>query len=356
MTALTEDKELQYRDGSEISCPVDDADTIYGGAWVCVADGYLVDGADESGLIFMGVALEQKDNSSGQDGDLDCQLRRRGLVRATFANAISQENVGDNAYLVDDQTVDVVANVSNYIFCGIIAEYIDTTHAWVDIEPAVRSSDVIAHIAEGSDAHDASAISILDSDTFTDTANVETALAEIYQSLLTAKGIIDLPIPHFSSAGEALAVYSSAPTPGYCATAEGLGIQWGAHATPTPVGVKVNVPPDLDTGANAVLHILAAKTGATEADATTFTVEVFNNVVAAFYDADLNYGGATSAMDGDATAKTVQHVTLTLANANLAAYPAAMEITIQPTDGLLDTDDVIMLGAWIEYQKKLLAA
>lgn len=137
MTALTEDKGLEYREGVELSCPVDDGDTIYGGAFVSVnADGYLVDGADEAGQIFMGIALEQKDNSDGSDGDLTCQILRRGLVKALFDTAITQANVGDNAYLVDDQTVDVVGNVTHAIFCGIIAEYIDTTHAWIDIEPA----------------------------------------------------------------------------------------------------------------------------------------------------------------------------------------------------------------------------
>ena len=113
---------------------------------------------------------------------------------------------------------------------------------------------------------------------------------------------------------------------------------------------------DMDITANATLHILAAKVGATVGDAVTFTVEAFNNVVDALYDADADFGGATDAMTGDAATKTVQHVTRTLALANLAAYPAAVELTIQPTDGTLGTDDVIMLAHWIEYQRKLLAA
>ncbi len=40
----------------------------------------------------------------------------------------------------------------------------------------------------------------------------------------------------------------------------------------------------------------------------------------------------------------------------MAAYPAAIELTIKPKDGTLGTDDVIVLAAWIEYKKKLLAA
>jgi len=359
MTALSADKKTEYREGVDISIPVDDGDKIYAGAMVSVnADGYAVAAGDTASTLFVGIAREQADNSSGQDGDINVTVRRRGLFKMSFATPITIANVGDSVYIADDQNVDLVGNVTNKIFAGIIAEYIDTTHAWIDIEPAVRQSDAAAHIVDGSAAHAASAISIADAGTFTDQAEVEAALQEIYQSLLTAKGIIDIPLPYFTDAGAALAAFSNGDSavPGYCVTAKGLGIRWNNHATPGAVGTKVVIPPDMDVTANAVLHILAAKTGATEGDATKFTVAAYNNVVNELYDADSNFGGDTGAMTGNATAKTVQHVTLTLALANLAAYPAAMELTIKPKDGTLGTDDVILLAAWIEYQKKLLTA
>jgi hypothetical protein len=356
---LSADTKNEYRVGVDLALPVDDGDTIYAGALVCVnADGYAVAGADAAGLLFMGVAREHADNSAGQDGDITVLVRRRGLFKMLLATEITIANVGDSVYIADDSSVDVVGNTTHDIFAGIIAEYIDTTHAWVDIEPAVRQSDAAAHIADGSAAHAASAISIADAGTFTSQADVEAALQEIYQALLTAKGLIPVPMPAITDAGVALAVFSNgdSPTPGYCATAKGLGIRWNNHGTPGAVGTKVVVPPDADVTANMVLHILAAKTGATVGDATKFTVAAYNNVVGAAYDADDNFGGDTSAMTGDATAKTVQEVTLTLALANLAAYPAAIELTIKPKDGTLGTDDVIMLAAWIEYKKKLLTA
>ncbi len=359
MTALAADKSIEYREGVEISCPVDDGDKIYGGALVAVnAAGYLVPGSDTAGLIFMGVSTEQKDNTLGQDGDLVCNIRRRGLFKCTLGHSISQANVGDNVFLVDDQTVDVAAQTTHDIFCGIIAEYIDSTHAWIDIEPAIRQADVATHIADTSNAHGASAIAIADSGKFTDAAEVEAALAEIYQHLKSAKGIINIPMPVITDAGAALAAFSdgASAVPGYCVTAKGLGIRWNNHATPGAVGTKVIVPPDADVTADMVLHILAAKTGNTLADATKFTVAAYNNDVGAAYDADDTFGGDTGAMTGDATAKNVQEVTLTLALANLTAYPAAIEFTIKPKDGTLGTDDVIMLAAWIEYKKKLLTA
>ena len=359
MTALADDKKLEYTEGVEVSTPVGASQTLYAGGFGCVnADGYAVPGADTANLIFQGIIREYVDNSSGSNGDDDVIMRRRGLVKALMGTAITQANVGDEVYLADDQTVDLVANVTNNIFCGIIAGYIDTTHAWIDIEPAIRQADVATHIADSSGAHAASAISIADAGAFTDETEAEASLQEIYQSLLTAKGIITIPMPTITNAGAALAAFSDgdSATPGFCVTAEGLGIRWNNHGTPTPVGTKVIVPPDMDITANATLHILAAKVGATVGDAVTFTIEAFNNVVDALYDADADFGGATDAMTGDAATKTVQHVTRTLALANLTAYPAALELTIQPTDGTLGTDDVIMLGAWIEYQKKLLTS
>jgi hypothetical protein len=358
-SVLAADKAVEYTEGQELGYPVINADIIYGGAFVSVnAAGYAVPGADTAGQIFVGVAAERKDNSSGAAGALIVNVKRRGLFKATLGTAITQANVGDNVFLVDDQTVDIAGNCTNDIFCGIIAGYIDTTHAWIDIEPAVKLADIATHIADPSAAHAASAVSIADAGNFTAAAQVEAALQELYQDTLSAKGVINIPTPAFSAAGVALAAFSdgASDVPGYCVTAKGLGVRWNNHAAPLAVGAKVLVPPDADIAANMTLHVLAAKTGATIGDATKFTVAAYNNVVDALYDADADFGGDSSAMTGDATAKTVQHETLTLALANLAAYPAAMELTIKPKDGTLGADDVIMLAAWIEYKKKLLTS
>ena len=356
---LSSDLKLEYSEGVEVDLPVINADIIYAGGWTCVnAAGYALPGSDTAGLIFMGIATQRADNSLGALGAISVPVRRRGLIKAKMATAITIANVGDNVFLVDDESVDVTGNVTHNIFCGIIAKYIDTTHAMIDIEPAVKQADVATHIADTSAAHAASAISILDAGLFTTAAQVEAALQEIYRSLLTAKGIINIPTPAFNSAGVALAAFTSEDqiSCGYCVTAKGLGIRWNNHATPGPaVGIKVAVPPDADITANMTLHILAAKVGATAGDLTKFTVLAYNNVVGALYDVDDDFGGDTGAMANSAT-KTIQKVTLTLALANLAADPAAMELTIKPKDGTLGTDDVIMFAAWIEYQKKLLTA
>ncbi len=141
MTALAADKKVEYMDGVEMPVPVGAGKIIYGGALTCVnANGFAVPGADTAGLIFMGVSQERKDNASGADGEQSVVVRRKGLFKVTMGTAISQANVGDKVCLVDDQTVDLAANTTNDIPCGIIAGYIDTTHAWLDIEPAVMQA------------------------------------------------------------------------------------------------------------------------------------------------------------------------------------------------------------------------
>jgi len=181
MTVLAEDKQIELQDGVEKDFAVAASEKIFGGALTCVnAAGYALEGSDTAGLIFQGICMDKKDNSSGANGDLTVVLRRRGLITVILDTAITIANVGDNVFLVDDQTVDLTANVTHNIFCGIIAGYIDTTHAWIDIEPAIRQADVATHISDGSAAHAASAISIADAGSFTSETTVEAALQEIY--------------------------------------------------------------------------------------------------------------------------------------------------------------------------------
>lgn len=177
---LAADRDPQRTEGVIVPFPVITNDCIFGGSLVAVnAAGYALPGSDTAGLIFQGIAMGRADNTGGQNGDIKVALRRRGLFLLTLATAITQANVGDNVFLVDDESVDLTANVTNKIFCGIIAAVETTTQAWIDIEPAILQADVATHIADSSGAHAASAISLLDSGSFTAAATVEAVIAEI---------------------------------------------------------------------------------------------------------------------------------------------------------------------------------
>lgn len=188
---------------------------------------------------------------------------------------------------------------------------------------------------------------------------IEDAIQELAQHQQSAQAFLNLPMGAWTEqSGTALADFAdgASTTPGWSAGDEGFGIRWNNHANPDPISASVPVPPDLDAAADVIVHYLAAKTGATVGDAVTWTTEIFFNVDAALYDADADAGGASSAMTGDATAKTCQEETLTIAATNVCGSPAVMTITVQPTDGKLGTDDVILLGVWLEYTRKTLTS
>ncbi len=370
MTALAEDKSLEYREGVESSCPVDDGDKIYGGAFVCVnADGYLVPGADTAGLIFMGVSTEQKDNTDGSDGDLDCQIRRRGLIKAILDTAITQANVGDNVFLVDDQTVDLVANVDNNIFCGIIAEYIDTTHAWIDIEPAVRQADVATHIADASGAHDASAIDITDAGEFTEQTEVEAALQEIYQHLLSAQRfipihlttlrevasndiaqrydtkVVDVPLASLresdvtnilnAAANGGLLCQDSTPILDYVNgdTDSNLRVSWAA-TNQDPVAFKVSLP-DIDASSDITVTIRAAMSDTN--NTPTITLDSY------FNEGDTKVEDASGAVTGT----SVADYDVTIANADIPA--GAKTLTVELTPGAHANDALYVFQVLVTY-------
>lgn len=187
--------------------------------------------------------------------------------------------------------------------------------------------------------------------------SLSSSLFQPVEAVGSAQNIIQLPMCSWQRInGIALAVFANGASdvPGYSATAEAMGIRWNNHAAPLAISTQVAIPPDLDATANIVFHALVAKSGATVGDATTLTVAAFNNVPAALYDADADFGGATDAITGDATAKTVTEVTRALALANLNAAPCVLQLQVKPTAGLLGTDDLFILGAWLEYTKKAL--
>jgi len=144
-TALSADKKMSYTEGQLYEFPVDDGDTIYAGAMVSAnAAGYAIAGADTASTYFLGISREYVDNSAGSDGDLNVTVQRTGVWKMLMGHTITQANVGDYVYILDDNTADVAGNTTNDIFCGVIVDYIDGTHAWVDIGPAVSPQAIIS--------------------------------------------------------------------------------------------------------------------------------------------------------------------------------------------------------------------
>lgn len=167
---------------------------------------------------------------------------------------------------------------------------------------------------------------------------------------------IEVPIyPSILAAGTPMAAFAdnAASQPGITLNdSEAMGIRWNNAATQVAVWTRFMMPRDIDTSKTAKLVLHAAKSGATLADATTFTITAFNNATGALHDADADYGGATSAMTGDSAAKTVQEVTLTLAAADLGVAGDHVSLSFKPTNATLGTDDVTLYSIELQYTRK----
>jgi hypothetical protein len=117
----------------ELDYPVAASTKIYAGSLVCVnADGFAVPAADTSGYVFVGVALEQVDNSAGANGAKNLRVRRQGVFEFDAAS-ITQAMVGDPMYAVDDHTFDDAAGPTNDIKVGLLVKYASATKGWIDI-------------------------------------------------------------------------------------------------------------------------------------------------------------------------------------------------------------------------------
>lgn len=133
MTALTKGRNTPQRDVAYIEKDVAAAKVIYEGALVCLnSSGDLTPGATATGLIAVGRAEETVDNSDGSAGDLTCRVRT-GVFRwanSTSTDEITDAQIGDTCYVVDDQTVAKTSDSSARSPAGIVVD-VDAQGVWV---------------------------------------------------------------------------------------------------------------------------------------------------------------------------------------------------------------------------------
>lgn len=407
MTALADDRSLDQQDfgvPSIVQGGVDGGTCLYQGAFAAplTATGYLaVGGGVASTNAVMGISSHRADNTSGSDGDISANLANGVFARPNSTGAaLTQAHFGKPCYAEDSQTLRN-AGGATYPLAGVCLGLNDEGEVLVFVSAALNyllsqgaletalasilngqgasmigvedaalnftAADVEAALAEImtlmagiTGATGGNLVGYDDSGTKTTAATVANALDELYVHETTAQGIIEVPLPAFRDAdGDPLVKFAdgASTVPGWnVADSEALGLRWNNHGTPDPVVGSVGIPEDLDETAALVLHIMASKTGNTLADAVTFTVTAFFQTVGALHDADADCGGTSSAMTGDSAAKTVQEETLSIAAGDVPAPPANLTFTLQPTDGKLDTDDVIVERVWFEYTKRILSS
>lgn len=134
MTALSAAREAPRMDGDLVSIGVAASSSVYKGGLACFnTSGYLVAGANTAGLRFAGVAYENGIESTAVNAAVAARVWRKGSFLFAVASA-AVTDVGKRAYISDDQTI---TYTPSRIFCGVVSKYEDSTHVWIDIEPAV---------------------------------------------------------------------------------------------------------------------------------------------------------------------------------------------------------------------------
>lgn len=306
------------------------------------ADGRATPGVDGEGFNAVGVAASTIDNrtaapSGGAADAIDVEVEY-GVFG--FAVTGTAPEPGQVLFVVDNQTVSTDSDSGARGIAGFCTEYRDSV-AYVYMGPHVAGTIVIA-------ASEASQL---------DTAQAD--IDDLQAHVLSDETVIPLDLGSFLISGTTpLAAFAdgASATPGWALDdSEAQGIRWNNNGTHTPIVRSVMLPVDLDDAADIVVHVAASKTGATDADDTTFTIAAYFQTIGALRDADANAGGATSAMVGTATSKTVQEVTRTIAAADVPAGPCVLTLSIQPTSAVLATDDVTIHAIWLEYTPQLLA-
>lgn len=134
MTALSENRYTKHRDGLFTAHPVKANGHIYKGSLVCAdSSGYAVPGGDTAGLSFLGVAIEEADNSGGLSGAITVRVQCSGVFSFGKTGTITQTSIGATLYIADDQTVALAATTSNDIPAGKL-EALDGGDVWVRVK------------------------------------------------------------------------------------------------------------------------------------------------------------------------------------------------------------------------------
>lgn len=134
MSALTTERDTIARMGDLLSLPMAAAKKIFGGSLVAKdASGNATPGATATTILGMGRAKETVDNSAGSAGDLSCEIEK-GIFRfgnSASTDTITQADIGNDCYIVDDQTVAKTSGTSTRSIAGKIFD-VDAQGVWVD--------------------------------------------------------------------------------------------------------------------------------------------------------------------------------------------------------------------------------
>jgi len=142
MTALTKGRNTPEATGAIYSFPLLAAAVAFaGGIAVLDASGWCKPGVTATGLVCVGRFEATVDNTDGGNGALNVDVKS-GVFRfanSTSTDEITKSEVGDNCYIVDDQTVAKTDGTGTRSIAGRIMQ-VDATGVWVEMGVGIMNS------------------------------------------------------------------------------------------------------------------------------------------------------------------------------------------------------------------------
>jgi hypothetical protein len=152
--AVTANQLIKMQDGDKRSYPVEESTRIYQGTLVFQnAAGYADDDTATGVNGFIGIAVEECDNSSGADGAKNVEVHAEGVFELV-GSGFAQTDVGQIAYAEDNFTIGTAISSAS-VPIGRVVGYVSATKLLVAIKPTgdgalpVAALTTITHIAPG---------------------------------------------------------------------------------------------------------------------------------------------------------------------------------------------------------------
>lgn len=348
--ALAADRNTKMMDGgpmpATLSFGVKTGVTIYKGALVGIdtTTGYLVPATAATTICIVGRAEDQVVAGAAASGTYKCNVKTgvHKWANSTVA-ACAITHVGTMVYAEDDQTISQTSQGGTLSQAGLMLALDSDGGVWVCSGP---------YPYQGVTYVTTTAAQTLTNKTLTTPVIASAKNMAFYTGY---KAVIPLPLNTFVDAdGDPIVKFANGGADGFTIVdAKACVYRVNDAASPPAIMTTVVMPADLDDTADVTFCALVSKSGATIGDASKLTVAGYFQTVAAAHDADLNVGGDTNALVGNAAAKTVAKLSYTIAAADVPAAPCSLTLTVKVKDGTLGTDDAFIHSMWLEYTKKV---
>lgn len=233
---------------------------------------------------------------------------------------------------------------------GKVSDDADGTAIGLAMEACTNAGDLVEMVPFNVMSTTAATVSVADAGEFTTNETVEAALQELYQHVATAQAVIPIPLSSLTlEDGTALTKFSNGDSdvPGFNQVSnKEVVLRWNNHAAPLKVAAfGITLPPDLNPGADVVVHWRAKMSGAT--DSPVLEHECYLGA------GDTDCAGTDDEIDG---AATLTEYTATIAHADVGGSPEELTLIFGPKATELGTDDLLVYSVWIEYTRQTLAA